>query len=630
MSRRPTRNARTDLPADPPPHNVDAERGVLGSMLLDRDAIERAGTALRPEDFYHDAHRLIFSAILDLFERGQPADLVTVPYRLTDTGKLDEVGGAPYVVALPNGVPTAANVGAYIEIVREQAQRRALLTLGQALQHGALNGGVNPETTEQVRALLDKAEMPRAARLDPPALDGGALLGRIDAFLRRFVAFASSHQATAVVLWIVHAHAIDAAEATAYLAVTSAEKQSGKSRLLETIELLVPRPWRTVRPSEAVLFRVIADRRPTLLLDETDAIFSDKVGTYEGHRALLNAGHRRGASVSRCVGEGKEIVLREFPVFGAKALAGIGELPDTVADRSIPIRLVPRLRDAEPVERFRFRSASRDAEPIRTACECWALEHLDRLREARPVLPTAISDRAADGWEPLLAIADLASAGWPDRARAAAAALHGNPLAQTETAGVALLRAIREIFEAANTDQLTTARLLAALVDRDDGPWAEWWGKSIAEGKTKGPGSRLAYLLRRYWITSKNVRAEDGKVLKGYAVAAFKDAFDRYLPSFPPEERYNATILDTQGPAGQNENATDPPCSVTQMALQPLINKECSVVAFANAQEGGGDGDGQRTWLRAMFPDRAAWIAAASPAEIAAAVEQAETGETTP
>jgi len=157
------------------------------------------------------------------------------------------------------------------------------------------------------------------------------LLDDVQAFLRRYVVLTDA-QATAVVLWAAHTHAIDAFEVTPFLAITSPEKRCGKTRLLDVLELLVANPWRAVMPSEAVVYRKIAADAPTLMLDETDAIFNTKNTNTEPLRALLNAGNRRGTSVPRCVGPTQQVV--NFEVFGPKALAGIGLLPDTVADRS--------------------------------------------------------------------------------------------------------------------------------------------------------------------------------------------------------------------------------------------------------------------------------------------------------
>jgi len=356
--------------------------------------------------------------------------------------------------------------------------------------------------------------------------DVSTLLSESVEFLERFVVLPSPHEPLAIALWVAHTHAIDAADATPYLAVTSPEKQSGKTRLLEVLELLVARPWRVVLPSDAVMFRKIAVDRSTLLLDEVDAIFGDKAGRYEALRAMLNAGHRRGAKIPRC--DGQTLQVREFEVFGPKTIAAIGDLPDTVADRSIPIRLARRARD-ERVEQFRYRQVAREAAPLRGALAHWAKSADKVLRAARPSIPESLSDRAADGWEPLLAVADAAGGEWPRLGREAAVALHGSLAALDPTTGVLLLRAIREIFHDLSVDRISTGKLVRRLVIRDEGPWADWWEEKVRDGNRRGPGALLARLLRRYGITSRPVRI-NGTVRKGYKKAQFQDAFSRYLP----------------------------------------------------------------------------------------------------
>jgi len=135
-----------------PPQNLDAEQGVLGSMLLDRDAIARVVELIRAEDFYRDAHRRIFEAMTDLFERGEPVDLITVTDRLRDKGQLDDVGGAAYVTSLLNSVPTAANVEYYSRIVLQKSMLRLLISAGtQIAQMGF-------EASQDVELLVDRAE----------------------------------------------------------------------------------------------------------------------------------------------------------------------------------------------------------------------------------------------------------------------------------------------------------------------------------------------------------------------------------------------------------------------------------------------------------------------------------------
>src|SRR3989337_3429713 len=135
-----------------PPQNLDAEQGVLGSMLLDRDAIARVVELIRAEDFYREAHRRIYEAITDLFERGEPVDLITVTDRLRDKGQLDDVGGAAYVTSLLNSVPTAANVEYYARIVLQKSLLRQLISAGTQIAH------MGYEAAQEVELLVDQAE----------------------------------------------------------------------------------------------------------------------------------------------------------------------------------------------------------------------------------------------------------------------------------------------------------------------------------------------------------------------------------------------------------------------------------------------------------------------------------------
>ncbi|MDD5593108.1 MAG: replicative DNA helicase [Candidatus Margulisbacteria bacterium] len=135
-----------------PPQNLAAEQSVIGSMLLDKNAVVRVIELLRPDSFYRDAHRFIYEAILDLFDRGEPVDLVTVTEALRKSGKLDAVGGAVYVTDLINSVPTSANVEHYAKIVEEKYVLRRLIESGTQIVSAAFS---EPEDVDQI---LDEAE----------------------------------------------------------------------------------------------------------------------------------------------------------------------------------------------------------------------------------------------------------------------------------------------------------------------------------------------------------------------------------------------------------------------------------------------------------------------------------------
>jgi len=135
-----------------PPQNLQAEQSVIGSMLIDKNAIVRAIEILRPDSFYRDAHRFIYETILDLFDKGEPIDLVTVTETLRKNNKLDGVGGSVYVADLINSVPTAANVEYYARIVEEKATLRRLIEAGTEIVKDSFG---EPDDVDRI---LDHAE----------------------------------------------------------------------------------------------------------------------------------------------------------------------------------------------------------------------------------------------------------------------------------------------------------------------------------------------------------------------------------------------------------------------------------------------------------------------------------------
>jgi hypothetical protein len=373
--------------------------------------------------------------------------------------------------------------------------------------------------------------------------EGAELLDALSAFVRRYVVM-STAQPTAVTLWVIHTHAFEAFEQSPYLAITSPEKRSGKSRLFDVLELLVRAPWRVISPTEAVLFRKVAAQKPTLLLDEGDAIFGAKPApNAEGLRALLNAGNRRGTVVPRCVGPMQ--TLTDFPVYCPKALAAIRALPDTVADRSISIRLERKRRD-EHVERFRRRDAEEVAEPLFEWARSWAEHRVPALAEVRPELPAELDDRQADAWEPLLALADAAGDTWPDRARVAAIELSGER--DDDSAGVLLLRDLRDILDRLKVDRIATSALIDELCTIETSPWSEWYGRPIS-------AHGVAKLLGHYGVRPRTVRFGEATA-KGYLREQLEDAFSRYLAE---RNRHNGTSRIGSGtkPDSETSHVTD-------------------------------------------------------------------------
>lgn len=357
------------------------------------------------------------------------------------------------------------------------------------------------------------------------AVDTGAqLLNDIHSFVGRFVAYPSAETHVAHTLWVVHTHLMAAWESTPRLAFLSPEPGSGKSRALEVTELLVVRPVPAINVSASYLYRSISseDGAPTILYDEVDTVFGPKAGDHEDIRGLLNSGHRRGAIVGRCVVRGKAIELEHFPVYAAVAMAGLGDLPDTILTRSVIIKM-RRRAPGEFVEPFRRRVHAEEGERLRDRLAEWAAEVEASVTGAWPDMPGTINDRDADIWEALLSVADAAGGDWPERARVSAVTLVTQSKESTPSLGVRLLEDLQGVF--GDQDSLPTEQILERLHAMDEAPWGDLRGRPLdARG--------LAKKLRPYGVKSTTIRIL-ASTAKGYRRADLIDAWSRYLHPFP-------------------------------------------------------------------------------------------------
>jgi replicative DNA helicase len=135
-----------------PPQNVEAEQSILGGILIENEALHKVMEILTVDDFYRDAHQMIFNAMLDLLERGEPADVITLMNELRKLNQLDSIGGASYLASLSDSVPTAANIEYYAKIVKEKAILRKLIHTSTEIITKSY------EDREDVEELLDEAE----------------------------------------------------------------------------------------------------------------------------------------------------------------------------------------------------------------------------------------------------------------------------------------------------------------------------------------------------------------------------------------------------------------------------------------------------------------------------------------
>ena len=370
--------------------------------------------------------------------------------------------------------------------------------------------------------ILAQLEQIARAPLGPPAVSAAAvyILDQVHAFLGRFVAYPSEDAHIAHTLWIAHTHLMAIWESTPRLAFLSPEPGSGKTRALELTETLVPRPMQSINATAAAMFRKVSDPKgtPTILFDEIDTIFGPRAKEHEDLRALINAGHRRGAVAHRCVMKGKTVELEEFPAYCAVALAGLGNLPDTILTRSIVINMRRRL-PTEQVEPYRRKVHAKEGHRLRDRLAAWigTLQYLD----ASPVMPPEVIDRDADVWEPLLCIADAAGGTWPERARVTAVTMVTRSIGEKGSLGLRLLTDLRTVFS--DDDKLASTELIERLVALEESPWGDLKGKPLN-------ALRLSRLLSQYGVSSKPCRI-GSHVFKGYAKEDFHDPWSRYLPS---------------------------------------------------------------------------------------------------
>lgn len=345
------------------------------------------------------------------------------------------------------------------------------------------------------------------------------MLDELVHLLRRFVAFTNPHQPIAVALWAVHTHAISASDTSPRLAIQSAEPQSGKSRLLEVLELVVRAPIQALDVSAAALFRSIAAGPVTFLHDEIDTVFVKGADEKKVEvRAIFNSGYRRGAVVPRVDRTSRKVELCN--VYSPVALAGIGTLPDTIQSRSIVITL-RRRRRSEIVEKFRERKVRAEGDHLRGWIETWTGHFSEKLKVLEPELPDELNDRMQDCWEPLLAIADTAGGPWPKLARDAAVALSGERESQDFTLTVQLLADIRTIFDEHTVERIASKVLADRLAEIVDSEWADYHGRPITP-------TAVARLLRGH--AKPKLHRVGGEVFRGYLRADFEDSWSRYLP----------------------------------------------------------------------------------------------------
>ena len=346
------------------------------------------------------------------------------------------------------------------------------------------------------------------------------IISSAEAFIQRFCILPEEAYLP-LALWIVATHLADVFDAFPYVALLSPVKGCGKTRVQEVSELLCARPQRITSASPASIFRMLKDV-PTLFLDEVEALRNKKPSeSAQATLAILNAGHRRGATVTRCVPPDWEV--EHFPVYGPKVFAAIGRLPDTLSDRCIRVPM-QRKTTTQPVARFLFAKTPAEAAPVRDSIAAWAESRRDDVRDEYEGIEDIplLADREVDLWMPLVAVCLVAAPNRMNELKRCALELSGDKAADDvdDSFALSLLEDVRSVWIDGHQNMLS-ASLIAALEKLPDSRWTEQEHKLTPK--------RLARILRPFEIEPRQVRT--GPVTgKGYQRADFVSAFSRYLP----------------------------------------------------------------------------------------------------
>ena len=534
---------------------------IVNIALLPAEMIERIPEAKRGK-----------FDIVDLIEAGTEPEAI---------GAVAEAACEPVVMSAAETARTrVAGISTDTEIDAEIERLSKLSLVAYERERGAAARHVNMRATI-LDKLVSSKRQPEVANgqgqsldlptpeLWPDPVDGAELLSEMTAAVLRYVVMEVG-SAEAAALWILHAHVVDAFQISPRLGVISAEKRCGKTTLLDVVHDLSPRPLSTSNTTAAAIFRTIEAAQPTLLIDEADTFLTSN----DEMRGILNSGYRRSSAfVLRLVGDNH--APRQFSTWAAVAIALIGKLPDTLQDRSILIRMRRRL-PSESIAQFRA-DRTDDLKILARRAARWADDNLEALRAIDPAMPPTITNRDADNWRPLLAIADAAGGEWPARARTIAKTMTDKAKGDDQSVPTMLLEDIRSVFATKRVDKLSSAELVEALLAMKDRPWPEL-------GRAAKPitQNRVAGLLKDFGIRPCNVWV-GAKPLKGYGHGQFEDAFARYLSDPLVQTARALGHQENEGVPGDFKALGDPRPSGSKMPPTPTVSSHPSALAVQPA-----------------------------------------------
>jgi hypothetical protein len=386
------------------------------------------------------------------------------------------------------------------------------------------------------------------------------MLDDVCAFLGRYLQ-CSPHQRTVLALWILHTYCFGAARSTPYLAIQSSRKLSGKTLCLRLLALLCANPALTSGYTASALVKRIHSspgQVPTFLLDESPATLGSRCRSKNSRlRAILVSGFQPGIGYSNH--------SLECTIFSPKAFASTGDLPEPLADCSLPI-ILQSLSESSSTERFDLLRAREEAMPLIAALKTWSQKNLPALKSApaskRSDFPPGLSPRVQDIVEPLLQLADAVSGDYPARIRQAIPALLSDQDNEQRAIRNQLLLDIRQCFEHHGwPDGLHTSALLAWLLALPSRPW-----------DSDGPitARLLARLLRPCGISPRLVRRSS--IARGYR----KEDFVELWSCIPGTEQGHPAVKPPS-----STGASQPAPAAVKKSEIPNKDAACNTVTDA-------------------------------------------------
>ena len=345
--------------------------------------------------------------------------------------------------------------------------------------------------------------------------DISSTLEMIANVLKEHVKFQSESEANVLALWIAMTYVMDHLEIAPFIWITSPEPMCGKSTVMRLLSVFCKSSQMASRITPAAVYRLIERDQPTLLIDEADRFLKGN----NNLNGILNAGHARFEAkviVNDPLSNGKH-EPKEYPVWCAKAVAGIGDVEDTLSNRSIRISLRRKLI-TESVKPVRF-NLTQQHEQTRKALAEWASTFGPVTEdEMQPVLFGG-SDRTIDNWLTISIIAERIQNGWPERAKAAFEAIEVNRRTETKSNSIELLGDIAMVIECDRRTEWKSSDLYDRVLQIEDSDWHCCnYGKPITRKK-------FTQILKSFDI--QPVKRANANV---FYVSDLEEAFNRYLP----------------------------------------------------------------------------------------------------